>query len=136
MSEIVAAEEWLTTVLGADAALGSYVGNRIYSHVVPDGAAYPYVWMTNQSNRDVMGIGTNRVMVNEIYTVRGVALASSFVELELIADRIDAVLHAASGVVVRGTVLGCVRQAPFVMVDPAKGVQYRQLGGIYRLWVQ
>lgn len=136
MSELVAAEQWLTTVLTGDSTLSASVGLRVYGHIVPEGTAYPYIWITNQAATDVMGVGPARILTNTLYAVRAVVQDTTFVNLNTLADRIDTVLHAASGTVAAGTVMACVRVRPFVMVEPVGGVQYRHLGGIYRLLVQ
>ncbi len=134
--EPLTAERWLTSVITNDATLAGYVGGRVFGHIVPMDATFPYVWFTHQAFADVRGNGPARIMVSAFYVVRACEISDSFEGLEPIANRIDAVLHAAKGTVSGGQVLGCVRERPFVMVDNGKGVQYRQLGGIYRLWIQ
>jgi len=49
---------------------------------------------------------------------------------------VDAVLHGASGTATDGTVIACVRERAFEMVEMTDGVQYRHLGGIYRVLAQ
>lgn len=136
MAELITAERWLTSILTNDGTLAGYVGGRVYGHIVPSDASFPYIWFTHQASSDVQGVGPHRIMVSALYTVRAVAVATSFASLEAIANRIDGVLQAASGAVVGGIVLACVRERPFVLVEPSQGVQYRQLGGIYRIWAQ
>jgi multidrug efflux pump subunit AcrA (membrane-fusion protein) len=55
---------------------------------------------------------------------------------EDIAKRIDAVLHAASGSNVDGVIIACTRLRPFQLTELTDGVQYRHLGGFYRLLAQ
>ena len=43
---------------------------------------------------------------------------------------------AASGTPTRGTVIACVREQPFALVESLDTGQYRHLGGIYRLWAK
>ena len=137
MAELFAADTWLTSVLGNDSTLSGLVSGRIYGHAIMGSATYPLVLFSMQSARDVMGTGPARIMVDSLYVVRGIAEAGTFAgNLKTIADRIDAVLHAASGSNVNGTVLACVRQQPFLYVEPYNGRQYRHLGGIYRIYAQ
>lgn len=134
MSESTAIDRWLNTVLAADAALAAVVGTRIYADQAPDSAPLPVVIYQVQSSRDLMALGAHRVWANTLYVVRGIAQTIAYGgNLITIADRIDAVLHAASGSTVEGEVYECVREGEFRMTETANGVQYRHLGGLYRI---
>jgi hypothetical protein len=136
MAETLVAEQWLYTVLSGDTALAAVVGTRIYAYIAPEGAAMPYVVYQNQAGRDVRGVGPLRIMANLLYVVKVIGATNSFGTLEVAANRIDAVLQAASGTNVRGTVIACVREQPFALVESLESGQYRHLGGIYRLWAK
>lgn len=136
MAETLVAESWLYSVLAADSQLAATVGTRIYAYIAPEVAAFPYVVYQNQAGRDVRGVGPLRIMANMLYVVKAVGQTSSFGTLEAAANRIDAVLQAASGTNVRGTVIACVREQPFALVESLSAGQYRHLGGVYRLWAQ
>lgn len=136
MAETLVVEEWLYTVLSGDAVLSAAVGGRIYGYVAPTGAALPYVIYQQQAGRDIAGVGPARIMSTFSYIVKCVAKGNSFAGIEVAANRIDAVLQAASGSNVRGTVIACVREAPFALVESTDTGQYRHLGGSYRLWAQ
>ncbi len=136
MAETVAAERWLYTVLSGDATLAGLVSG-VFAYMAPSTASLPYVVYTMQSGRDLNGLGPTRWWSDTRYLVRGIAETTTFGgDLKTIADRIDAVLQAASGTVVDGTVVVCVREQPFSMVEVANERQYRHLGGVYRLIVQ
>lgn len=137
--ETVAADQWLFGALSGDASLSALVGGRVYGHVAPQGAQMPFVLFQQQAaGADVRGVGPARIMANLLYVVRIVAESSSFGgSVQTAAGRIDAVLQAASGTVLAGTVLACVRERPFAMTETDEdGRQYRHLGGIYRMFVQ
>ena len=136
MAETLVAEQCLYSVLAADSQLAAIVGTRIYAYVAPQGAAFPFVVYQNQAGRDVRGVGPLRLMANLLYVVKVVAQTNSFTTLETAANRIDAVLQAASGTPTRGTVIACVREQPFALVESLETGQYRHLGGIYRLWAK
>ena len=137
MAELFASDTWLATVLTADAELNALVSGRIYGHVIASSAVYPLAMFSLQTARDIQGLGPARIMVDSLYIVRGIVEASTFGgTLKSIADRIDAILQAASGSNVNGSVLACVREQPFLYVEPYQGRQYRHLGGIYRIWSQ
>ncbi len=137
MAETLVAESWLYTVLAADAALAAVVGNRIYGYLAPATAAMPYVVYQQQAAHDVRGTGPTRIMAAMLYVVKVIAETNTFTgSLETAANRIDAVLQAASGTNVRGNVVACVREQPFSLVESTADGQYRHLGGIYRLWAR
>lgn len=136
MNELAICEQWLTSKLTGDSVISSIVAARVYSEVAPEKTAFPYVLFTQQSTTDVMTNGAQRVMVNAVYAIRGVAPRESYATLRTLADRIDVVLHKASGQVATGTVIACVRERPFLLDETEKGVQYRHFGGVYRLHSQ
>lgn len=136
MAETLVAEQWLHSVLSGDTALSTAVGGRIYGYLAPAGAAFPFVVYQNQAGRDVMGTGPTRIMANLLYIIKVIGETKSFGTIEAAANRIDAVLHAASGSNVRGTVIACVRERPFSLVESSPSGEYRHLGGIYRLFAQ
>lgn len=136
MAETLVAEQWLQTVLSGDATLNTAVGGRIYGYVAPQDAAFPVVVYQQQAARDVQGVGPARIMATMLYIVKVTGQTGSFASIEAAANRIDAVLQAASGTNVRGRVVACVREAPFSLVENTPNGQYRHLGGMYRLWAQ
>ena len=137
--EILAAKQFITAKLTADTALGSAVSTRIYDSVAPQGAAWPFVVFQNQSGggNDVAAMGALRIMTDSLFLVKGIEKSSSFMgNLKTIATRIDAALHGTSGTATDGTVIACVRERAFEMIETTDGVQYRHLGGIYRILAQ
>ena len=134
MSEVVSAEKWIYTVLANDATLVSKT-DGIYSALVPAGETYPLVLFgENRTDNDLMALGARRIWSTMHYVVRAIDETKSYGgDLETIADRIDAVLHAASGTTTAGTVWACVRTMPFRMVEQRDGRIFRHLGGIYQV---
>lgn len=131
MSEIVTAETWLFGILDSDPSLRALV-SRVSSYPAPRDTQFPYVVYQFSSGQDVRGTGPNRVGVSGEWLVRVIAETSSFVgDLQRAADRIDSLLHAASG----QSIWACVRLRPFQLVENISGRQIRHLGGFYRIWV-
>lgn len=134
-TETVLAETWLYTTLKANATLTALIGGsttpRIYSAVVPQGAALPAVVFQQMSGEDLLTLNAYRVWSDLVYLVKGIAQAGGFVALDGIAAQIDVSLHRVSGT----GVAACYRERPFTYVEPetADGQQYRHLGGIYRI---
>lgn len=136
MIETLRAEQWLYTVLSGDTTLSSLVGGRIYSYLAPQDAVLPFVVYSHQAGHDVRGVGPTRIMTSLVYQVKAVGQGGSFQPLKAIADRLDVLLQGASGSVVDGTVLMCVREQPVEYVEVENGVQYRHLGGLWRIIAQ
>ena len=135
---VVAAERFLYGTLTGDATLTGIVGNRVYGHVVPPTATRPYVFYTLQdAGDDLTEIGAQRIFSNMIYVVRIVNKTESYASLEAGSSAITAALHRASGSNVSGVIVGCIKEAPFALLelDP-DGSQLRHLGSRFRLYVQ
>jgi len=141
MIETFRAELWLYSVLSGDTGAGgvsTLAGARIYAYVAPIGTAFPVVVFSHQGSHDVRGVGPGRIMASSVYQVKviGQGTAAGFGAIKAIADRIDALLQGASGSVVDGYVLSCVREQPISYVETSEGKVYSHLGGLYRLQVQ
>jgi hypothetical protein len=135
--EITTVNAWLYSVLSGDPALQGLIGNRIYEQPAPEEAEYPMIVFQAQAPADVNSLQGYRVMSGGVWLVRAVGECTSYEPLREIADRIDALLHKASGEAPgMGTVLSCVREAPFAMVETDNERQYRHLGGLYRVLAQ
>lgn len=141
MQESFRAETWLYSLLSGDTGAGgvnTLVGGRIYAYLAPAGAAFPLVVFSHQAGHDVRGVGPARIMASLAYQVKaiGKGTAASFGTIKAIADRIDALLQGASGNVVDGQVLSCVREQGVSYVENSGSDVYSHLGGLYRLQVQ
>lgn len=142
MLEPLVAKRWLRATLAADAALVALVGGalspRICDGPAPEGTAYPcVVFLPYTPGRDLSVIGGIRVWSELPYVVKAVHQAESYADpLQTLAERIDALLHRASGEVDGGRVIACVRVSPLEYPEVKNSVQYRHLGGIYKLQVQ
>ncbi len=136
MQESARVEEWLYTVLSGDAALAALVSG-VYGYLAPQGTASPWVTFSHQAGTDVMVVGTARIMTNFLYQVKATGSGESMAALKAVADRIDAVLQAASGTVSDGRIISCVREQDLVMVETdLSGTRWNHAGGIYRIYAQ
>lgn len=136
MSEIVRADVWLYGVLSADATLTAAVSSEIHSYLAPSGTTFPYCLYAFQGGKDVSAIGGIRIMFPGVYQVKAVGQGNSMVGIEAIANRIDTLLHGATGTVSGGVILACVREQPLAYVENSNGIRYNHLGGLYRIIVQ
>lgn len=136
MLEILRVDQWLYTLLAGDAALRNWVGDRVYAYIAPPDAAFPFIVFSHQAGYDVRGVGPARIMTSLVYQVKVVGRGTSFAPFKAIADRIDQILQGASGSVVDGFILMCVRERPIAYVETEKGAQYCHLGGLYRIFAR
>jgi hypothetical protein len=134
--ETTTIERWLYGVLSTDATLTGLVGSRIYSYVAPVNATYPLIIFQYQTGSDLMGVGPVRIWSDSVYVIKAINRMESYSTLKTIADRVDVLLHAESGSVTDGRVVGCVRERAYSMLELVDTVQVRHLGGIYRIMAQ
>lgn len=136
MAEIIAAERWLYASLKNDATLQMLGITGVYSFPIPPNAVLPYVLVSMQAAGDLMTMNGQRVWTNGLWVVRAVWETWDWGgNLESAANRIDQVLHKASGTPAGGSVWACVREEPFRMPENNGGQSIYHLGGIYRLFV-
>lgn len=133
MIETSPAEAFIYATLNAAPPLA---GGRIYQGIAPQGTSFPYVVYQFQGGADLDTQRVARVWADLVYLVKAVTTGSSFAAIRAIADAIDARLHGASGATADAAVDACVREQPFQLTEADGGVNYRHLGGVYRLKVR
>lgn len=126
-------EPWLYATLSGDAALAEMVGGRVVGALTPDELASPYVTFALSSPRDVMGVGTARLMVEALYIVKAVAQTTSQDDVAPIAGRIEALLHGRSASVATGHVLAVSRRNVISYPEVSRGIPFLHAGGLYRI---
>lgn len=132
MDELTRVDAWLQTTLTGDATLATLVDGRVFADIAPQGTPGPFIVHQFQGGADNIGNGGNRVLVNGVWLVRVVAQTDSYLPLQPIADRIDAVLHRGAG----GAVLTCTSEQPYRLTESAEGASWRHLGRLFRIQVQ
>lgn len=135
-------DRFLYETLAGDPTLLAYLGApvdppRIYSDLAPLGTQPLWVIYSVQSSADVMGIGQARYMARLLVLVRVTDVAESYADAGAAYQRVDALLHGASGTVAGvGEVLSVIRQEPVRFTEQADGQQYRHVGGTYEFLIQ
>ena len=133
--ETTAAESFIITTLKT----ASVAGGRVYSGVAPVGAEEPYVIVQEQSSGTgvLYAVGVEQVWIDPLFIVKAVKATGSWSELTTVAKAAHAALQEASGVMTDGTILSCVRERPFRLIElpQSTGKQYRHLGNAYRILV-
>lgn len=134
MNEILRADEWLYNRLHGDSTLAGMAA--IVGYLAKDGTPFPRVTFNFQGGADASAIGAIRIMLSGLWQVKATVQSTSYAPAKPIADRIDALLHGAEGSVGDGLILGCVREQPIAYVETDSGLQYRHIGGLYRIIIQ
>lgn len=125
-NELVTAEQYVYS------KLSGLLSGRAYSGVAPSTATYPLIVFGIQSpGADVIVVGGNRVWASPLILARAIAKGGSWSTIAATADAIDQALHNTS----QGDIAWCVRESPFSLIEVTDGVQYRHLGGLYRVRV-
>jgi hypothetical protein len=127
-------EPWLFSLLSLDATLEGMVGDRIVGTVADDELNDPYVVFSLNSTRDVNGIGSLRVMTDNLYVAKVVGRVQAWEPLLPIARRVTTLLEGATGSTVAGHVLGVRREQVVQYVEVDAGQQWRHVGGLFRVW--
>lgn len=131
--ETTIVEAWLYQLLTADTAIAALIGSAVYSSVAPQGAPKLYIVLGYQGGSDENAIGT-RALAQPLYQVKAVGRHSDIATLRALADRIDALLQdtrvVTAGYQIRVQREGIIRNPEF-----DEGVEYQNLGGMYRCWV-
>ena len=134
-TETIPAETYLYNVLSGDSQLASYGITGYFNGSVPSLQAGPYILYTFISASDNTTMEGYRVNVPIRYIVRAVTQTRDYASLQAMADRIDALLHRSSGTAAGHSIDACVREAPYELIEDRGDLQWRHLGGRYRIWV-
>jgi hypothetical protein len=142
--ELTRVDRWLYETLSGDEALVELVGANVYPEVAPAVlepggtlAATAVTFAVQAPGQDSRVLGTgpgSRALTRSEWTVKAVGPAPSPLDLEPVADRIDALIHgAAAELDVDGETwrLTATRTFPVRYPELVDRRLYRHLGGIY-----
>lgn len=129
------AEEWLYSTLKNDATLSGLVSGRVIGGVGNVGtltlpaAAWDFVASRDITSQDGL------IVIDTItqYDVVGVGVGASWSTLTPIAERIQVLINGKAHTFAGGESLTCVRERIVQRIEEVAGVQYRYLGGTYRI---
>lgn len=143
MQEQTRAERWLYSTLAGDSALVGFLPTdpddgapAIYEAPGPQPGVWPRVTYFFASGQDTRVIGVGPRILTELqFQVKVIGKTASILDLEAIADRVDALLDGVTGgpTTGGGHVASSTRTSGFVYPEVTDGVSFRHLGGIYRL---
>jgi hypothetical protein len=134
--EYTALGAWLFAKLRAEFGSAAVIRQDGKREGDPEGRAFVY---TITPLPDTRGAGDFRALSRFTAAVRVIDRASSSWPLGEDAARVDQSLHGAKNEVLEGgyTLTSCVRESPYAPPPVIfKGVEHRQLGGVFRVLVQ
>ena len=137
--ELSAIDQWIYQTLTGDATLMALIGG-VHEHPAPQTMPFPII--TYQDQGDFLDVpNTNavqpiRVVSRGTYLVRVIGKEVPTSALRPIAARIDQLLEGKHGATALGTIAGCSRVRPYKFQEFTDGINYRHLGGMYRITVR
>lgn len=140
--EVYECAEWIKATLENDAGLGGLfeVGNPmvngVYMDMAPEDAVLPVIRYHVQASKHVRGVGPDpdaRIMTDILWLIVVMNEGHLISPLVPIVTRLDQDLDGQSGTSTNATILSCVMEEPFQLLETDKsGVQVRHAGGLYR----
>jgi HK97 gp10 family phage protein len=135
MIETTRVDEWLLTTLAASASLTALVSTRIYGYVAPQNSTGNMVIFNWMGGSDLVAVSGYRALVNGLWQVKAITQSGSFAQAKAIMDIVDGLIHRTTGSTSDSLILSCVREAPVQYVEVTNGIQYRHLGGLFRIQI-
>jgi len=133
---------FLNATLGGDSTLAALATGGVWRNVAPDGTAQDWLVYGHQSGQDTMSATAVRILSGQLYRVLAVGPEADDLNLQAIADRVDALLqpggqplrNATAGGV---TILACYREQALALSEivpgSGSGTAWLNLGGLYRI---
>ncbi len=129
---------WLYATLTGDATLMALLPGGVNDRVIGELAnRYPALVYQLMSARDVRPANKEYVYSNCLYLVKVIDRSESFAAATAAMDRVDGLLDNTKGTAPTGeAIVYCQREEQVDQNYLITGVSYRELGSIFRIWVQ
>jgi len=135
-SESFGIDRFIYSTLSSDATITSLVSNRIFKGYAPQGTTTPSIVFQNQApNRDVRAIGAIRIMTNGLYLIKAVTTVNE-ASLEPILNRIDELFDAITNIEPDITIVSCVREQDYELIESRDSIMYRHRGIFFQIQAQ
>src|SRR5947209_4695543 len=92
-------------------------GIALYDGIAPEGSSYPLVQIQHIATTTKLVLGGRKLWDEAVFQVEAFGRGTDITPLIPIADRVDDVLHLASGTTVGGQVVDCVSEMPIKAQD-------------------
>jgi len=141
MNELLPGIKFLQDRLTGAAGLTALVGQRIYSGMAPQKAAYPLVIHAYQSGgvTPALGADVGRLMADPRFLVKAVTQERDPLAAGRIANQIDEAIDGKSAaIVIDGityNVQGCIMEQQIHFTEDVGDLRYQHFGGLYRLYI-
>jgi len=129
-------EPWLYATLHGDTALSTLVDGRVTSTLNPlsEGVTVPFVYFGFASHRDVTNNAGLTLDNEAFYNIKGVSVGNTYTGTALaIAKRINELVQGQNVTLTPFGSLTCARQQIIQYPEVIAGVEYRHLGGLYKI---
>lgn len=137
MAEVSQAYTWLYSTLTGDSAFTSAATGGVFQGYARIGTAVPYATFNQQTSSDVLTMNVKRLFSNGLYQVKAIGPARLYSTLNIIADRIDALIGRSGPVTLSpGYVLSSFREQQIQYEELVNGEQWSHIGGLYRIYLQ
>lgn len=135
-NELVIGDLFMKAQLSAASAVTTAATGGIWLEAAPPGTTGQWaIFQMQAPGNDQMVVGSARIMVSPLYQVAAVAQVNDYGSLQALADAIDNTLHGLQAAQ-DGYVVTSVRENLFALPIKEGTIQYRKLGGFYRLYIQ
>ena len=124
--------EFIYATLTANSALMALCPGGVNRGTAPPGTAYPFIVMNLQAGSDVLTMNAVRLMTECVYQIKVVGPASTTVALATVDAAMDALIKRTSGSSTDGLTLSFYRDTPIFLDENVSGIQYLNVGGLYR----
>jgi hypothetical protein len=131
-------EAWMYGKLSGDTTLMALAPGGVFNRLAPEGATYPFVVFSFMAGTLKLVVGASKLWEQLDYEVVGIDKMQNYAGLVPIANRIDALLHAApTQAITGGTLESCSGRSPVRRDDPpVSGVVFTHLGFRYDIVAQ
>ena len=139
MSEILESTDiidpWLYSTFSGDSTLAAVIGTRIINTLSAQKFATPYVAWDVASTRSIRGVGGTLLDTDSLVNIKAVTNESGFGQAAAIAARIRALIDKVAVTITLPfpASLTCYWDTEIRYAEPVEGVEYRHLGGAYRI---
>ena len=133
---LMTAETWLAQTIKGDNELQALIGERVHIDYVPNASEYPLVVLSFISGPPVTNLSADVVMFDEVWLVKVWVEGSSYIPAAAILEKIQALLHKASGSAANGIVIGCAQEELFRLAENEGDKHYKCFGQYFRIYTQ
>ena len=134
--EVLIAFEFLYTTLSSDSQLQGYASGGTWRGMAPVSTVPPFTVMSFMSATDTLTMNRVRLLSNPLIQVKASGPSSLTAQIGQAASRIDTLLKRVSGSTSDGLILSCSQESPLMLDELVNGVQWTNIGGLYRLQIQ